>query len=1023
LDRDGPQPGNPARDESAPWYSRQGWIQFSVVVPLLAIAWLTASCYWLALQQKQPFPLSNGSNLSYWGNKWSVPGFAAILPHSPLGAAEFAAVMAAVLILGVYLMARNLASRWLPALQALYALLLATAVSISLSGLLVLELNILITILKAPSPWQALLHGFGLALGAAVFVLICGALAGEACVRRKALTDWAPHWLSASIFASAAATTAACVLFMLGRFLDSLAPNARVSRFLSQAWPDAITATSFSAAVVLFVFLSIFWTTRGFNSCWPKLRYAIGSLFLALAGSGVAAFGVFWALGRLLKTFTDMEGFWHTVAFGTPLTLAAFALVVVVQLGLLGINFPDERREWWSRLRAWTLIYSAAWTGLFLLAIYPPVWARHLAEAVGSWGGPGAVALWVLSTAAGVKTGSIAAAAEKKSRETTTGQPGGAPAMPNKPMSATALKAVATVAPYIFMVGLLAFLSLIISWTLEGPGLDHFHYWRKLAEYSNVWRALAAIVLVLFSTLISWRIGVNEFSMHHFYRNRLVRCYLGASRWQERRADWFTGFDSADDIRLKKFDRHAQEQGRYRYAGPYPIVNAALNLVGGDDLAWQERKANSFTFTPKYCGYDVDRAVMTAEKGPYWPDAYAPTSAYLEKFGPMLGTAMAISGAAANPNMGKVTTAASAFLMTVFNVRLGWWLPNPRIKERWTASTPSLGVTYGAVELLGLTDDKRQFVNVSDGGHFENLGVYELIRRGCRYIIACDAGQDGSFGMEDLGNVIRKCRTDFGVEIEICIDRIRERDKRGWSNAHCVVGTIRYPGVAKHCQHGRVLLDNGMPVGEDGLLIYLKPSISGDEPYDVLEYYTRVPEFPHESTADQWFNESQFESYRKLGLHIAESTFQRYREREDDPIFPPQLFQHLEKFWHPPSPKIAEYSTEHALEYSRIMELIRSGADLKFLDATLFEDIALIGGSRRDEFYICNALIQLIENVYADLDLEQNYAHPHVEGWMKVFRHWAKQLPFQRTWQQSGNTYAERFRGFYNDRLVNGSGQ
>jgi hypothetical protein len=214
-----------------------------------------------------------------------------------------------------------------------------------------------------------------------------------------------------------------------------------------------------------------------------------------------------------------------------------------------------------------------------------------------------------------------------------------------------------------------------------------------------------------------------------------------------------------------------------------------------------------------------------------------------------------------------------------------------------------------------------------------------------------------------------------------------------------------------------------MPVGEDGLLIYLKPSISGDEPYDVLEYYTRVPEFPHESTADQWFNESQFESYRKLGLHIAESTFQRYREREDDPIFPPQLFQHLEKFWHPPSPKIAEYSTEHALEYSRIMELIRSGADLKFLDATLFEDIALIGGSRRDEFYICNALIQLIENVYADLDLEQNYAHPHVEGWMKVFRHWAKQLPFQRTWQQSGNTYAERFRGFYNDRLVNGSGQ
>jgi hypothetical protein len=1019
-DRDHRQKPSLQRDEPVPWYSKQGWIQISIVVPLLAVAWLTASSYWLPLHGRL-VPLTSNHVLLYWCDKWSLPRFSAILPHDPNVTAIYAMVAVAVIILFVFLTARNLASRWLKGFAAWGALTIAVASSAGLTWLLIWSLELLVRIGKSGARWQAFLHDFWSAAAALLVVLTVGVAIGTAILRGKKLLRSTPQWISASILASAAATLLASVLWALGQFLPLIAPSGPLAKAVSRAWPkDALTATSLSAAVVLFVFLTIFAATRGFTKCWPNFWHAIGSLLLALAGSGVAAFGAFWALGKLLDSFVCAEGFWYAIAFGTPLTLSVFALVVVMQLGFLGINFPDEQREWWSRLRAWTLIYSAAWTGLFLLAVFPKVWVDALTAAVGNWGGPGAVALWIASTVAGVKTGPKAAAAEKKARETAAANPASAAAVPQKAMSATALKAIATITPYIFIIGLLAFLSLVIYWTL---GINE-PYWNGLTEYPN-WRlALAAVVLVGFSTLISWRIGVNEFSMHHFYKNRLVRCYLGASRWQQRKADWFTGFDSADDIRLKKFDRRGHDRPSYPYAGPYPIVNAALNLVGGEDLAWQERKATSFTFTPKYCGYDVDRAVLTADKRPYWPDAYAPTRAYMfDKLGPMLGTAMAISGAAANPNMGKITTSASAFLMTVFNVRLGWWLPNPRRKEQWTDPTPRLGVTYSALELFGLTDDKKLFVNVSDGGHFENLGVYELIRRGCRFIVACDAGQDGSFGMEDLGNVIRKCRTDFGVEIDICIDRIRDRDKHGWSNAHCVVGTIRYPGIAKHCRHGRVLLDSGgMPVGEDGLLIYLKPSISGDEPYDILEYYTRVPEFPHETTADQWFNESQFESYRRLGLHIAETAFQRYRERDDEAVFPPELFERLQRFWYPPSPKIAQYSNEHALEYSRIMELVRSGDDMKFLDSVLFEDIEKIGlrPSQRDEFYVCNALIQLIENVYADLDLEQSYAHPHVGGWIKVFRHWVKQPAFERTWKRSESTYAERFRNFYNDRLVNG---
>ena len=538
----------------------------------------------------------------------------------------------------------------------------------------------------------------------------------------------------------------------------------------------------------------------------------------------------------------------------------------------------------------------------------------------------------------------------------------------------------------------------------------------EFESYPNRSLGLVAFGLLALSAFVSWRIGVNEFSMHHFYKNRLVRCYLGASRWAERHADWFTGFDPDDDLRLSDLDR-AQAS---RYAGPYPILNAALNLVGGRDLAWQERKATSFVFTPKYCGYDVDRAVLDKTGDSVWPDGYSATTNYTaDGKGPLLGTAMAISGAAANPNMGRATSPASAFLMTVFNVRLGWWLPNSRHPDLARASSPKLGLTYTMLELLGLTDDATKFVNVSDGGHFENLGIYELVRRGCRFIIASDAGQDGAFSLEDLGNVIRKCRTDFGVDIDICVDPIRDRDEKGWSCAHCVVGKIHYLGVPRHDAAGRILYRDGKPLHEVGWLIYLKPTITGDEPYDVLEYYKRVPEFPHESTADQWFNESQFESYRRLGYHIANTAFNRFPLTRQD-FKAGDLFNRLFQHWHAPSAAIAHHATVNALEYSRLMEMIRSRDEFKALDPAMFRELAAnpLQPGRRDEFYLCNALIQLMENVYFDLRLEENHDHPEVAGWMSVFRNWVVQREFQDTWLRSRTTYNQRFQRFYEDRLV-----
>ncbi|MGH9720699.1 MAG: hypothetical protein ACRD8O_10840, partial [Bryobacteraceae bacterium] len=164
--------------------------------------------------------------------------------------------------------------------------------------------------------------------------------------------------------------------------------------------------------------------------------------------------------------------------------------------------------------------------------------------------------------------------------------------------------------------------------------------------------------------------------------------------------------------------------------------------------------------------------------------------------------------------------------------------------------------------LFGLSNDKRRYVSLSDGGHFENLGIYELVRRRCALIIACDAEEDAEQHFQGLGSAIRKCRTDFGVEIDVDIEPLRKLDSTRRSRAHCAVGTICYPETDPLT--GRRIT---------GTLFYVKSSLTGDEPEDVLEYESYQPAFPHQSTADQFFDESQFESYRRLGYHIAERNF------------------------------------------------------------------------------------------------------------------------------------------------------
>ena len=151
-------------------------------------------------------------------------------------------------------------------------------------------------------------------------------------------------------------------------------------------------------------------------------------------------------------------------------------------------------------------------------------------------------------------------------------------------------------------------------------------------------------------------------------------------------------------------------------------------------------------------------------------------------------------------------------------------------------------------------------MNLSDGGHFENLGLYEMVLRRCHYIVVSDAGEDPECSFADLGEAIRKIRIDFGIPIEFGPMGIYPRSK---------IDTLKEPGHNCAIGRSRYSVVDGDSVA-DGMLIYIKPACYGDEPRDIYEYFKRSETFPHESTKNQFFAESQFESYRMLGAYTIE---------------------------------------------------------------------------------------------------------------------------------------------------------
>ncbi|MBK6613511.1 hypothetical protein [Ottowia sp.] len=461
-------------------------------------------------------------------------------------------------------------------------------------------------------------------------------------------------------------------------------------------------------------------------------------------------------------------------------------------------------------------------------------------------------------------------------------------ALPLQQLAARAMErtARAVVGPLLLgLAGHLAALVLALAWLVATqwwvfaeaplPALRAFPAWMR-------WGMLGLAALVWWLTTSRLAQAANASSLAGFYQARLVRAYLSVGN--PRRGLWtpFTPADArlrsvtevagGDDVPLAA---HRPEMR----GGPLHLINTCLN---------QTRDDASGLFNADRKGQLVVASARALEVGPHdvvrWP-ADAAGTADGDTPG-SLGRWVAISGAAAAPGAGAYTTRGWALVMFMLGIRLGHWIESP-LPERplaaaaawlWRrAPKPMMLWSEAGATFFGAA---RPWWYLSDGGHFDNTGVYALIKRECDFIILSDAGADGDYQFADIENLVRKARIDLDAEIEFYP---RQEADRLFSLAGSGICVLSPEDLADNAARRGVLLariryrrSGGGQNERDGTLLIVKPSVHAALDLDLLAYAQRRPGFPHESTGDQFFDEAQWESYQRLGEDVGLALYDRW---------------------------------------------------------------------------------------------------------------------------------------------------
>ncbi len=375
----------------------------------------------------------------------------------------------------------------------------------------------------------------------------------------------------------------------------------------------------------------------------------------------------------------------------------------------------------------------------------------------------------------------------------------------------------------------------------------------SIVASAKVTIAYVAVPSVLIALFLCFLANVNQIGLHRFYRDRLMEAFMPSP--DAVRNGWSTYSPVADALNLFSLQSSYSPSALRAAPVPYPIINAFGRIVRDKDAKIVNRGGVNFIMSPFYVG----------SRSTGWEDA----KSFTDRYGPLtLATAMAASGAAVNSNAGYIGTGLTrdrlvSAVMTILNMRLGIWVGNPgrKGKRRRTPVYWSPTVTAG---LLGFGHARTSaFIEISDGGNFENLGLYELVRRKIGVIILVDGEADATIALPALVSAAVRIKEDFKATLTFeagkGVDRLVPIDKAdGYpAGAHFA----KAPYVV-----GRVVYEDGSP---PSTVIYLKATLIRDLDFTTSGYRAGNPDFPHQTTLDQFFDPVQFEAYRDLGFRSA----------------------------------------------------------------------------------------------------------------------------------------------------------
>jgi hypothetical protein len=591
--------------------------------------------------------------------------------------------------------------------------------------------------------------------------------------------------------------------------------QAKFRTVADQLWNagrDELDVVGYTAAFGCAVALGSFLFLRLFSTRWrirvtPKVgeshEDAEAVLVLQVAAYGSLLLIVWWLVRTLWLFQTPLWLLLPVVLVGT---LRMTTWLIHLGLPRFGQMWSRHTRSLWGAYQA--MASYALWTTV-LLAVFPV--AIYTLREYAAWVGASGVVSLAVARAVTFRRG---------------------PDAKKRPLATSLLRVVLAVA---IAAGIL-FVLIAICVAVIGLSPD-----ARTVAWAGT--AAAAVVLVLGVTG-----DANRLSPHYFYRDRLAEAYLYTDQRERQRQVLQT---MRDNIELPLKDLHYEDDGGRQppaaTTAPYHLISCAINLAASRDLTRKDRKSGYWVFSRLFCGSIHTR--------------FRQTSRY-HQGDVKVARAITISGAAASSGVGAGTFFAQAFATVLFNLRLGYWMENPRSGDRRWWRNLHFWPCWLWREMTMDTHERNAMINLSDGGHTgDNVGIYPLLQRQCRLIIACDAEADPNIGFGSFTEALRHAYIDLGIDVDIDLTMVRPDPETGMSRSHVAVGLIRYPQ------------ENPRRPRRIGYLLYLKNSLTGDEPEPVLNYKSTHPAFPHESTVDQFFDDAQFESYRALGHHIAEQAF------------------------------------------------------------------------------------------------------------------------------------------------------